>query len=394
MKNILILDASQRSALAATRSLGKKGYTVFTADTRRLTISGASKFSLKSFVYPDPALEEQGFIKNIVKLVERLNIDIILPMTEVSTNVVLRNNASFEKVKIPLCDYDTFNRISDKYELFLTAQKLNIPIPETRFCDNAQDALSIIDELEFPVVVKPNRSRIFINGDWISTSVKYAKTAEELKNVFSEFDYLADNPFLIQEYIEGTGQGFFALYDHGEKKVHFSHRRIREKPPSGGVSVLSESVEVDPYIKELSVKLLDHYQWHGVAMVEFKVDINGKPYLMEINGRFWGTLQLAIDAGIDFPCYLVCQATGSRIEYPSSYRVGIKSRWLLGDLDHLLLVLKQNKLPNSLSVSKLATIARFFKLWDKNTAFEVNRIKDIRPFIIEMWLYFMALIKK
>ncbi len=49
-------------------------------------------------------------------------------------------------------------------------------------------------------------------------------------------------------------------------------------------------------------------------MVEFKADARtGTPYLMEINGRFWGSLQLAIDAGVDFPAILVAAALGAPI---------------------------------------------------------------------------------
>lgn len=394
MTNILILDASQRSALAATRSLGNKCFRVFTADTTKWTISGASKFSFSSLVYPEPTVDEGGFIEVVSEFILSCEIDIVLPMTEVTTNVILRNRDKFKNVNIPLCDYEVFNRISDKYELFLTACKLDIPIPKTIFCDNSKDALSNVDKLDFPVVIKPNRSRILIDGNWISTSVKYAKSVEDLQSLFKEYDYLDNNPFLIQQYIEGTGQGLFALYDKGSNKVLFSHKRIREKPPSGGVSVLSESVEIDPYLKEISIKLLNHYKWHGVAMVEFKVAKDGKPYLMEINGRFWGTLQLAIDAGIDFPYYLVSLATKADIDYPHKYKVGIRCRWLLGDLDHLILVLKQNKLPNALSISKVTTTLNFFKLWGKNTQFEVNRIKDIKPFIVELWQYISKIVIK
>ena len=81
----------------------------------------------------------------------------------------------------------------------------------------------------------------------------------------------------------------------------FAHKRLRERPPWGGVSVLSESAEPDPRLKALARQLLDDACWHGVAMVEFKVAPDGTPYLMEINTRFWGSLQLAIDAGVDFP---------------------------------------------------------------------------------------------
>ena len=86
------------------------------------------------------------------------------------------------------------------------------------------------------------------------------------------------------------------------------------------------------------MRMLGPIGWHGVAMMEYKQDRRtGEFVLMEVNGRFWGSLQLAVDAGVDFP-FLACQlARGVPPEAPRAVRLGVKNRWLLGDLDHLLL---------------------------------------------------------
>ena len=58
---------------------------------------------------------------------------------------------------------------------------------------------------------------------------------------------------------------------------------------------------------------------------------------MEVNGRFWGSLELAVDAGVDFPFLAFQLARGIRPDAPPEYQPGVKNRWILGDLDHLLL---------------------------------------------------------
>ena len=127
-------------------------------------------------------------------------------------------------------------------------------------------------------------------------------------------------------------------YQHGRLVAEFSHRRIREKPPSGGVSVLCESVPVVPQAKQYAQALLDALRWEGVAMVEFKMDMADQSLkLIEINGRFWGSLQLAIDAGVDFPALLVQTLADEPMPVIDSYRVGVRSRWLMGDFDALLM---------------------------------------------------------
>ena len=61
---------------------------------------------------------------------------------------------------------------------------------------------------------------------------------------------------------------------------------------------------------------------------------------MEVNGRFWNSLPLAIAAGIDFPFLLYRLAIDGDIDPVETYRVGVRSRWLLGDIRHLISVVK------------------------------------------------------
>jgi hypothetical protein len=108
---------------------------------------------------------------------------------------------------------------------------------------------------------------------------------------------------------------------------------------------------------------------------------------MEVNGRFWGSLQLAIDAGLDFP-FLACElALGHRREVGAAYKVGVKSRWLLGDLDHLLLRLfksdRELNLPE-FAPSRLRTLIDFLKLVQPDVHYEVVSRDDPRPFVYEL----------
>jgi predicted ATP-grasp superfamily ATP-dependent carboligase len=393
MDKILILDANQRCALAATRSLGKKGIPVVVADETKKTLAGSSKYCKESFAYPSPYEYLEDFITIIKKECIERNINIIFPMTEITTYLLLKYRTRFPSVNIPFAPFKTFNILTDKWRLFKLAQQLDIPIPLTYFVKTQDDLYYIYPKIKFPVVLKPYRSRIHSNGKWASASVKYANSFKELENIIANTFYFNQHPFLIQEYIQGEGRGIFTLYDQGSPIVFFAHRRLREKPPSGGVSVLSESIEVDPFLKQLSQKILDYVKWHGVAMVEFRVSHDGIPYLMEINARFWGSLQLAIDAGVDFPWLLYQMAINRTIKRINSYRVGIRSRWLLGDFDHLYMKLfkKENGLPPLSYTEKWQAIIYFFNFFERNTRYEVNRLDDLRPFIFELKRYLLGL---
>jgi hypothetical protein len=154
---------------------------------------------------------------------------------------------------------------------------------------------------------------------------------------------------------------------------------------------LSESISVDPWLKDAAVRLLAPLGWHGVAMLEYKQDCRtGDLFLMEVNGRFWGSLQLAVDAGVDFP-YLTFQlALGQRPDVPASYKLGVKSRWLLGDVDHLLLRLRNSdralNLPET-APSRLRTVMEFLKFAQTELHYETFTRSDLRPFVHELSSY-------
>lgn len=203
-------------------------------------------------------------------------------------------------------------------------------------------------------------------------------------------------PLLVQERVVGPGLGVFLLAWDGRTLAAFAHRRIREKPPTGGVSVYRESVAVEPDLRAYSEQLLEHFRWRGAAMVEFKRDTRtGTAYLMEINGRLWGSLQLAIDAGVDFPAFLVEAALGAPRAEVGSFREGIRCRWLWGDVDHLLWMLKTPRRVRAAHPDlpgRLGALGRFLIPWKPGDRFEVLRPGDPGPFLRETASWFRSLL--
>jgi hypothetical protein len=185
--------------------------------------------------------------------------------------------------------------------------------------------------------------------------------------------------------------GLFALFERGTLLTAFAHQRLREKPPSGGVSVLCQSVPVDPELREDAVRLLGPLGWHGVAMLEYKREsATGKRYLIEVNGRFWGSLQLAVDAGVDFPWLSHQLARGGRLDVPEAYRIGVTNRWLLGDLDHLFMRLfhadRDLCLPDK-APSRLRAVIDFVKCGRPGVQDQVVDADDPSPFQYELRRY-------
>lgn len=386
---VLILDANQRSALAATRSLGSKDIVVITADCTSKSLAGSSRFSKRYLQYPDPQTSPNEFIKYLSRAIDCFGVTVLLPMTETTAPLILSNRNEFSSVCIPFAEQRQVESISNKFELMQLATSLSVPIPDTHYIENLDQILRLTNTLSYPVVLKPFKSKIWDSesGTWIAGSVTYVLDETELISLVKSNPVFLRHPFLVQKLIEGQGHGVFVAYEEGKLVACFAHRRLREKPPSGGVSVLSESAPLEQDLLAFAKKLLDQANWHGVAMVEFKVDTDGRPFLMEINTRFWGSLQLAIDAGVDFPYLLYQIAIGSdaRPTSPQLFKTGNRLRWLLGDLSRLYICLTQR---DSSLRDKMREILAFLNFFDRNTRLEVLRWHDLKPFIYECKNFF------
>ncbi|HEY0687077.1 MAG TPA: ATP-grasp domain-containing protein [Steroidobacter sp.] len=391
---VLITDADNRSALAATRSLGARGHKVIIAAERHPALASVSRYASAVESCPSPSADPQGFVAAIVQIAARQRIDVLLPMTEITTLLLTEHQHLLpEHCRLPFPPMECVARASNKAYVVQTAHELGVPIPATHIVDSGAEAVSLAETLTFPAVIKPARSRVRTASGWISTAVSYAATREiyehKVQNLRPE-----EYPVLIQERIQGPGVGVFACFDRGKPVAWFTHRRIREKPPSGGVSVLRESAPLDPAAVEHATKLLTHLGWHGVAMVEFKRDDrDGSLRLMEINGRFWGSLQLAIDAGVDFPSLLVELAAGRHPAPIQSYRVGVRSRWFWGDVDSLLTVMLRSRASLNLPPNhpgRLRTLWNFLKFGGKHQRDEILRLNDARPWLLETRRWFIG----
>ncbi|MDP9201677.1 MAG: ATP-grasp domain-containing protein [Gemmatimonadota bacterium] len=337
-RTVLVTDGEQRAALATVRSLGRAGYDVHVCSARTNSISGASRYCTAKHKVADPLREPHRFLSDSIRLAAATNADVLLPVTEAALLAVLPHRSRFA-CAIPFADADAFSRICDKAEVLAAARKRGIAVPVQTEINAPLNASQLNGELRFPLVLKPSRSVAGKEGERIRAGVTYATNANDLHTSLGTIPAAA-YPVLLQQRINGPGFGISVLVWNGELLAAFAHRRIREKPPSGGVSVLRESIQLDRDLLSRSLALLRDFNWQGVAMVEYKLDADtGLAYLMEINGRLWGSLQLAIDAGVDFPNLLVQVALGMRPKAVTTYKSGVRLRWEWGEVDHLLSVI-------------------------------------------------------
>jgi predicted ATP-grasp superfamily ATP-dependent carboligase len=386
--NLLVLDANQRASLAITRSLGRAGYTIAVADSEARTLAGASRHAQQELVYPNPRLSPSAFLDWLEASLDTGRFHAVVPVTEITTDLVARHRDRWGSAKIPCAAISKIDQLSNKVELIRRASTLRIQAPDSVIITSPDDIAMAVRDVGFPAILKPARSWVLRDQQFFATSVHRVNTRAELDVLLSHPDF-SDYPFLYQEVIPGVGYGLFALYDRGQPVCFFAHRRLREKPPDGGVSVVSESCALDPTLLTSAKRLLDDAEWHGLAMVEFKGHHPESACLIEVNARFWGSLQLAIDSGIDFPALLMQVANHDAPGTPSTYRHGQRLRWFLGDLDRLYLQLRRSRQLGLGAI--LRELGQFILPRPFRTRHEVFRWNDSGPAVRELIQYLNAL---
>lgn len=356
---VLLTDGNYKHTLAAVRSLGKLGVEVGVVSHISGSVSFCSRYCTSRYHAPDPK-KDPSYAEKILDIVKKDQYDVLLPISYAAVMQLSGIRDELEHyVHVPIADPRALDLAGHKDATVKIAEKVGVRVPGTYYPRNLQDVRKLAQKLHYPVVVK---------GAEEAGYVGYANTPDELISRFSSISkYLP----IVQEYISGDGYGFFALYNHGEPRAIFMHRRIREYPITGGPSTCAESV-FDPELKRCGMAMLDELRWHGVAMVEFKKDARtGEYVLMEINPKFWGSLDLAIASGVDFP-YLASQmALEGDVEPVFAYQVGTRFRWLFpGELFH-----------GMTNPRALPQIARAF--FDGSTRSDIEPT-DIMPNIMEV----------
>lgn len=381
-RRILICDGEQRTALAAVRSLGRAGYAPVVLSAVARPLAAASRYAVDAALVADPLGQPHRFRNDVREAAARFDAGLVLPTSEQSM-LALSNGPNDGAPRVVGPAGDIFRRVSNKQIVLAEASRFGLEIPRQCAVESPQSPLrEVLESAPYPVAVK---SAVSVAGGQRSQTA-YASDAHELEAILRGLP-AHRFPLLVQERIAGPGHGVFVFLHQGRLVASFAHRRVREYPPSGGRSVCSESTAQDPELLGKSVALLHHFGWDGPAMVEFKRDRRtGRPVLMEVNARLWGSLQLAIDAGVDFPVLMVRAALGEPLpESPPQYQVGVRLRSFWGDVDHLLARLVRGRQRLRLdpdAPSRVGAMIRFLTPHRRERS-ESLRADDPGPFLAE-----------
>lgn len=372
MHEAIVTDGFWRKSLSAVRSLGKAGFKVTVFGDSLFTTSYWSAFTtrrIRSAIAKDDSLQFGVTLLAFLKSRPAGKRPILLPMEDDTLEWVSTNRdavASYADFLLP--SVEALAVAQSKAATSALGMQLALPTPETLMPATADEFVERLHQLATAgalsrYIVKP------VSGSG-SAGIVYLDAAK-LPDWLAHWEKYG--ALIIQQRINSSGQGLGVslLFDSvGECVASFAHARLQQYPNSGGPSTSRISI-VEDVLVERSIRLMKALDWRGVAMVEWKVDpASNTPYLMEINPRFWGSLELAVRAGVNFPLLYARAARGEKIDPIFNYKRGVVCRWLLPG--ELLRYLSQDRAKRESLRQFMCGLPQQAEEWDS---------KDIRGFL-------------
>ncbi|RLI18894.1 hypothetical protein DRO54_09520 [Candidatus Bathyarchaeota archaeon] len=386
-ESVLITDGEVHFAMAVLRSLGKQGIPITVASEDKEALAAYSRYCTNFVLYPSAKKNVAFFVNSLSEYVKRSKFEILIPLGDLTLWPISAARERFKPyVKFPFPSHSSIRRVFNKAETVKLAEEQDVPTPKTFHIRNISQLKRVSEKISYPAVIKPRFSWFWSRGKTttrFNIRPEYVTSHRELLVKYLEIHEKCPFP-MIQEYIPGQNYSVAVLCNDSKIKAYCFIKVHRAIPITGGNSTFRESVEPNFKMMRYVSKLMKALNWHGIAEVEFRLDERDfAPKFMEINARFWGSLQTAILAGVDFPYLLYKLATEGNVPAVNNYKIGVKNRWLSGDIQHLIGVLRSDYLVKKLiGRSKWQTFMEFLNF--PGNKYDCLCPKDLVPFFISL----------
>jgi protein-tyrosine-phosphatase/predicted ATP-grasp superfamily ATP-dependent carboligase len=333
---VLVLGDNDLAGLAIVRSLGRMGLEVHLAAFEENSITRHSRYAGRVHHFGHPLAETEQFLEKLAAALQAAKFDLVIPTSDKALAPLMPHRSRIEEFSRFVACSDAGFEVTSKKDLTIRlAEKCGIPVPPTRVVRSVAEIDAFEAPRRYPVVLKPQRS--VCPGSTQRNEVKFAYSNDELRSRLA--DMVERCPVLVQEFCLGRGIGLSVLARGGNVFAAFQHERLHE-PPRGGAGSYRRSMPLNEELLAGAKRVCQELGWSGPAMFEYKQPPDGAPaLLMEINGRFWGSMALAIQAGVDFPRLTYESYVLGRETSTFGYRVPCYTRhtlrdfgWFIGNL--------------------------------------------------------------
>ena len=326
---VLVLNGYSRNSLSIIRSLGSKSFTVdIVIDKSSISGYNERKFQYKSKYVNDVFNIEKGNkeIESLLNILKKKSYNFLFAGGTRQSNLISKYKSEFEKyTKVVSEDYSKILTLHEKKRCVDFVKNISIPVPKTFFAKNKIELIKICNELNGNAIVKHSDS-------YSSKGLRiYRGTSTEMIEDYIQnfgFNYKSDEFPLIQQLIEGELYDTTAFAVNGKTKGVLSQKRVMPETFVTGSGIINKTT-FNPEIIEYTKKILKEISWNGHIEIDWiREKETGNFYFIEVNPKFWGTNQLTISAGFDFPFWNVLMLKGEEVPELKTYKVGLTYRWL------------------------------------------------------------------
>ncbi len=370
-RHVFLLGANDRAAATVSRQLARAGHRVGVADWTAHPIR-FSRFVDGFHRLADPELDVESCVEDLARTLEREDYEFLIPMNDAALELCYTAETLLSRRTqvLGINGPDSRNFSRDKSVLYEACRAIGFPLPESRRVATLDELSKLLPELRYPLMARPVSSKVIHRNRLYSFKPKMIHDEIQLVDFLRE--NIASVPFMLQAPLKGHGAGYNVLAREGSILVAYAHRRIHEAW-GGGASTYRGTIPLDTYAEfSLVPALIKRMGWNGVAMLEFLVS-GGRAYPIEMNGRFWGSIELGVFGGCDMPSEFFAEfGEGRGVHQRTERRQPVYARNLKWDLILLVTGLAQGQSPSLL----LDWAKSFSNLFQGREIIEDNPLKD------------------
>jgi predicted ATP-grasp superfamily ATP-dependent carboligase len=307
--NVLLIDADDNLTLKVARCLGHQpGLKTHVLSHIETPLPLRHSRYVSSYgIHPDT---DEGWLDAIGDTIKRRSIDVLCPIKETAVRFISRNRDQLEPLAAlhPVTATDTFEIATEKGKLAEFLTRHDLEVPKTIRHRSDQDFEQELDAMQFPVLLKP------ATGAW-GQNIHRCDTAAETR-AFLRTDAASEHNYLVQSYIVGRDIDCSVLCRDGRVLAYTIQEELTPNTVSFKAPLAIKFVH-DQRVLHVVETLMARLNWNGVAHLDLRYDQNDdRLYIIEINGRYWGSLLGSLSAGVNFP-YLACRtALGETFPLP------------------------------------------------------------------------------
>lgn len=383
----VVLDADERQSLVSVRSLGRAGLRVGAFDAARMAPAVCSRWCAVSGRLPGYE-DRRSYLDAVLDVLAEHRPRALLLARDATMDAISPGRADVERLApLALAPGPAVELAVSKERTIALAERLGVAVPLSVPVRTPDEAPEAARRTGFPAVVKPVSSWVRSPAGARRLACAIATDDEEARRAVEEA-MRAGGRVVVQQWVSGSREAVSLFCADGRIRARFAQVARRMLPPVGGSSIVRESIRLPPDLTDAAEALVRGAGLEGYSEVEFRRGEDGAAFLMEINPRLSASVEVAVRSGVDFPAFLYAWAAGSRLPPEPSYRVGVRMRWLGGDIRWMGETIRQRGRPDVPPPGR--AVSAFARDFVVPHAYDYLMWNDLRPAVAATTKFVLA----